>query len=109
MKSENLILLKNICSNYQVELSFFTHLNEIGLIAIETIEQSAYIREEQMNDIERMIRMHYELDVNPEGIDVVFNLLQKIDRLENDLIRTKNRLKLFENDEVEIIGQGKSF
>jgi phage terminase small subunit len=97
MKTENLILLKNLCSNYQVELSFFTHLSEIGLIEIEIIEQSPYIRENQIKDIERMIRMHHELEVNPEGIDVVFNLLQKIDRLEKDLILTKNRLKLYES------------
>jgi hypothetical protein len=38
MNPENLILLKTVCSNYQVELSFFTHLNEIGLIEIEIIE-----------------------------------------------------------------------
>jgi hypothetical protein len=97
MNTENLILLKTVCSNYQVELSFFTHLSEIGLIEIEIIEQSPYIREDQMKDIERMIRMHHELEVNPEGIDVVFNLLQKIDRLEKDLILTKNRLKLYES------------
>jgi hypothetical protein len=97
MKTENLILLKNLCSNYQVELSFFTHLSEIGLIEIEIIEQSPYIRENQIKDLERMIRMHHELEVNPEGIDVVFNLLQKIERLEKDLIATKNRLKLYES------------
>ncbi|TRX31782.1 MerR family transcriptional regulator [Flavobacterium sp. ZT3R18] len=97
MNTENLILLKNLCSNYQVELSFFTHLSEIGLIEIEIIEQSPYIRESQIKDIERMIRMHHELEVNPEGIDVVFNLLQKIDRLEKDLITAKNRLKLYES------------
>jgi hypothetical protein len=97
MNTENLILLKTVCSNYQVELSFFTHLSEIGLIEIEIIEQSPYIRENQIKDIERMIRMHHELEVNPEGIDVVFNLLQKIDRLEKDLIITKNRLKLYES------------
>jgi hypothetical protein len=97
MNTENLILLQTVCSHYQVELSFFTHLSEIGLIEIEIVEQSPYIRENQIKDIERIIRIHHELEVNPEGIDVVFNLLQKIDRLEKDLIATRNRLKLYEN------------
>jgi hypothetical protein len=97
MNTENLILLQTVCSHYQVELSFFTHLSEIGLIEIEIIEQSPYIRENQIKDLERMIRMYHELEVNPEGIDVVFNLLQKIDRLEKDLIIAKNRLKLYES------------
>jgi len=97
MNTENLILLQTVCSNYQVELSFFTHLSEIGLIEIEIIEQSPYIRENQIKDIERMIRIHHELEVNPEGIDVVFNLLQKIEHLQKDLISTQNRLRLYEN------------
>jgi len=97
MNMENLILLKTVCTHYKVELSFFTHLNEIGLIEIQIIEQSPYVREDQMYDIERMIRLHHELDVNIEGIDVVFNLLEKIDDLKKDLIATKNRLRLYEN------------
>jgi hypothetical protein len=44
-----------------------------------------------------MIRIHKELDINTEGIDVVFNLLQKIDTLQNELISTKNRLRLYES------------
>lgn len=97
MNTENLILLQTVSSHYKVELSFFTHLSEIGLIEIEIIEQSSYIREDQIKDIERMIRMHHELEVNPEGIDVVFNLLQKIDHLQKDLTTIKNRLKLYES------------
>jgi hypothetical protein len=97
MNTKNMILLKTVCSHYQVDLSFFTHLGEVGLIEIQIIEESLYIREDQINDIDRIIRIHQELDVNLEGIDVVFNLLQKIDRLEKDLITMKNRLKRYEN------------
>ena len=41
--------------------------------------------------------MHQELDVNIEGIDVVFNLLQKIDTLQKELTALKNRLNLYES------------
>jgi hypothetical protein len=97
MKTDNLILLKTVSSNYQVELSFITHLHDLGLIEIEIMEQSPYIHENQMHNLERMIRMHHELEVNPEGIDVVFNLLQKIEHLQKELMATQNRLRLYEN------------
>jgi hypothetical protein len=97
MKTDNWILLQTISSKYQVELSFFSYLNDLGLIEIEIMEQSSYIHENQMNNLERMIRLHHELEVNPEGIDVVFNLLQKIEHLQKDLISTQNRLRLYEN------------
>ena len=97
MKTDNLILLKTVSSHYQVELSFFNHLHDLGLIEIEIMEQSPYVHENQIHNLERMIRMHHELDVNPEGIDVVFNLLQKIEHLQKDLIAAQNRLRLYEN------------
>jgi hypothetical protein len=97
MKTDNLILLQTIGSHYQVELSFFIHLHDLGLIEIEFMEQSPYIHEDQMHNLERMIRIHHELDVNPEGIDVVFNLLQKIEHLQKDLNAAQNRLRLYEN------------
>jgi len=97
MRTDNLILLKTVSSHYQVELSFFTHLHDLGLIEIEIREQSPYVHENQMHNLERMIRMHHELEVNPEGIDVVFNLLQKIENLKKDLNATQNRLRLYES------------
>ncbi|QKJ64126.1 chaperone modulator CbpM [Flavobacterium sp. M31R6] len=97
MKTDNWILLQTISSHYQIELSFFNHLQDLGLIEIEVMEQSPYVNENQMHNLERMIRLHHELEVNPEGIDVVFNLLQKIEHLQKDLMIAQNRLRLYEN------------
>jgi hypothetical protein len=96
MKTDNLILLKTVSSHYEVELSFFNHLHDLGLIEIEIIEQSPYIHSDQMYNLERIIRIHNELDVNLEGIDVILNLLQKIEYLQKDLIASQNRLRLYE-------------
>jgi hypothetical protein len=97
MKTDNWILLQTLCSHYQVELSFFINLRDLGLIKIEIMEQSPFINEEQIHNLERIIRLHHELQLNPEGIDIVFNLLQKIEQLKNDLKATQNRLRLYEN------------
>jgi hypothetical protein len=97
MRTDNLILLKTVSSHYQLELSFFTHLHDLGLIEIEVMEESPYIHQNQMHDLERMIRMHNDLEVNPEGIDIVFNLLQKIEYLKKDLNAAQNRLRLYES------------
>lgn len=96
MNTENLIPLTQLCLHYQVELSFFSSLNEIGLIEIETIEQSQFLHPDKINDVEKMIRLYHELNVNLEGIDVVFNLLQKVEALQDELISVKNRLQAYE-------------
>jgi hypothetical protein len=98
MEKKDLVPLQKICSHYEIELSFINDLNEIGLIEIKTIEQAQFVHQDKIIDIEKMIRIHHELDVNIEGIDVVFNLLQKVDDLQSELIALQNRLNIYEND-----------
>ena len=98
MKQKNYIPIPLLCSNYEVETSFFTELNEKGLIEITTIEQVLYLHQDEIYDIEKMIRLHHELNVNIEGIDVVFNLLAKVDDLQGELNTLRNRLRLYESD-----------
>lgn len=94
---ENLIPIPALCTHYDVEMSFFTNLSDMGLLEIKTIENCLYIDSAADYEIEKMVRMHQELHVNMEGIDVVFNLLQKIGALQNELTTLKNRLRLYEN------------
>jgi len=43
-----------------------------------------------------LMRLHYELDVNFEGLDIINNLLNRIDELKQDISRLKNRLEFYE-------------
>lgn len=94
----NLIAITTLCSHYEIEFSFIDALNKTGLIQIVLIEQNQFIHQDQIGDLEKMIRMHHELNVNIEGIDVVFNLLKKEKELREELNALKNRLRLYEHD-----------
>ena len=98
MAEQELIRIETLCLHYEIEVSFFNALDNVGLIKIETIGQQIFIHEDKISKLEKMIRLHQELNVNIEGIDVVFNLLQKVDNLQNELTSVNNRLKLYEND-----------
>ncbi|MFV8326329.1 chaperone modulator CbpM [Flavobacterium sp. ZS1P14] len=97
MNTENLIPLPTLSTHYKVEIAFFNNLSEMGLLEIKTIEETQYVDPKAIFEIEKIIRMHQELEVNIEGIDVVFNLLQKIEHLQNEIITIKNRLRLYES------------
>ncbi|TKC00422.1 chaperone modulator CbpM [Pedobacter cryophilus] len=97
MNTENFISLNTLSSHYQVDISFFNTLVEMGLIEVEVLDQSFYIQQDKITVVEKMIRLHHELEVNVEGIDVVFNLLERIQDLQNELMITKNRLRLYES------------
>ena len=96
INTENLISLNQLSVHLEIDMSFFSGLSENGLIEIITIEQSPYIHKEQIQDLEKMIRMHHELNINIEGIDIIFNLLQKIGEQQKELLRLRNKLGLYE-------------
>ena len=62
------------------------------------IEDNKYLANEKIKDVEKMMRLHFELDINMEGIDAISNLLQQIDNLQKELLNTKNKLRLYESE-----------
>ena len=98
METENLIPVKLFCTHHKIEISFISSLSEFGLIEVVTVSETEYISREQISDLEKMIRLHYELDINMEGIDAIYHLLQREKNLYAELNALKNRLKLYDDE-----------
>ncbi len=98
MSVQNLILIETLCPHYEIEISFFEDLSNHGLITIETIEERQFIHQDDISELEKMIRLYFELNVNLEGIDIVLNLLQKEKEMKEELNMLRNRLKLYEGE-----------
>jgi len=96
MNSKNLIQIKQFCLYHEIENTFITELNNYGLVEIIIQEEDEYLQPEQLPEIEKMIRMHYDLKINLEGIDAIYHLLNKIEVLQQNLTATQNKLRLFE-------------
>jgi Zn-dependent alcohol dehydrogenase len=99
MQTENLIALDEFCANHSIEISFITSLQRTGLVEIKTIKESVFIDADQLRDLEKMVRLFYELDINLEGIETITYLLQRINSLQNEIIELKNRLRFYETTE----------
>ncbi len=97
MATENLILIETLCPHYEIEISFFEELDNHGLISIEKVDNRKFIHQDDISDLEKIIRLHFDLNVNMEGIDIVFNLLQKEQELKAEINNLQNRLKMFED------------
>ncbi len=96
MENNDLLPLEVLCTHYNVEVSFMTSLGEYGLIEVITVNEIRYLNKEQITDLEKLIRLHYELEINMEGIDAISHLLKRVNNLQNELNSLKNRLKLYE-------------
>lgn len=101
MNSKNLIRIKQFCVYHEIENTFITELNNYGLVEIIIQEDDEYLQPEQLPAIEKMIRLHYDLKINLEGIDAIYHLLNKIEILQQNLTATQNKLRLFEHHQIE--------
>lgn len=86
-----LIIIEEYCENSRIESSFITLLANEGLIDIETIDDRAYIYESQLAELDRFANLYYDLSVNVEGIDIIHNLLQRIEDMEKELYVLRRR------------------
>jgi len=99
METRDLILIEHFCANQEIEISFIDSLNEFGLIDVIIHENNKYLAQEHLKEVEKMMRMHYDLDINMEGIDVISHLLKRIHYLKDELRITQNKLRLYENED----------
>jgi len=96
---ENLIPADEFCANHKIGISFIQSLQETGMIEITTIEETNYIHESQLQELERIVRLHFELDINLEGIETINHLLQQINYMQDEITALRNRLRLYETNE----------
>lgn len=89
-----LIRITEYCINYDVEPSFIISLEESGIIILTLIGEDKFIHEDQFGELERYIHLHYDLQINIEGIDAIRHLLHKVDHLQHEIARLKNKLHL---------------
>jgi len=96
MEKENLIPVHDFCVHHHLEISFIQSLEETGLIEITRVEQSQYLYPESLSKIEMMVRLHQELSIHPEDIDVVDSLINKVVDLQKELMDLKHKLNFYE-------------
>jgi len=90
------IAVKQFCVHYDIPISFIDLLSNYDLI--ETVEYNniKHIQIQDINRVEKLIRLHYDLEVNFEGLDVINNLITQINSLQEELIILWNRIDLYE-------------
>ena|SRR6185312_6369695 len=93
-----LISTNDFCMYHHVEFTFINSLNEAGLIEVKTVGSNTFIPETELQKLERMIRLHHELDINLAGIEAIGHLLRRMESLQGEMHTLRNRLRRYEED-----------
>jgi hypothetical protein len=99
METEYLIAIDEFCASHNIEISFISSLQQSGLIEITTIKESDFIVADQLQLLEKFVRLYYELDINLEGIETINYLLQRIGSMQDEIKGLRNRLRIYEISE----------
>lgn len=98
MLPENMIAANAFCLHHNIEVSFIHSLEEYGLIETTVIEGNCFIDPAQLAELEKLVRLHYELHINFEGIDVIKHLLGQLKSMDDEIMGLKNKLRFYEKE-----------
>lgn len=93
---QHTITVEDCCNKYDISISFVNELEEYGLMEFAQQEGQKQIDEEQLFLLEKFIRLHYDLHVNMEGLDIIHQLLQRIDTIQAEKNTLLSRLTLIQ-------------
>ncbi len=96
MRTENLIAAKQFCIYHEVEDTFITELQQAGLVEVTVVDQDYYIPESELQKLERLTRLHNELEINTAGIEAISHLLQRLEDIQEEMRQLRNKLNAYE-------------
>ena len=96
MRTDNLIAAKQFCIYHEVEDTFITELQQAGIIEITVVNQDYYIPESELQKLERLTRLHNELEINTAGIEAISHLLQRLEDIQEEMRQLRNKLNAYE-------------
>ena len=96
MKDRKLISIQHFCSLYDTPKSFFDDLYEYEIINFKIIDNAKHIEQQDIKMIEKLIRLHFDLNINMEGLDAIIHLTKQINELQEQINELKNRLHFYE-------------
>ncbi len=98
MQTAQLIATEIFCTHYQAEVSFVRTLHQSGLIELVVVDETEFIPEDELQKLEKLVRLHYDLHINVEGIETINHLLSKIEIMQQEMLGLRNRLSIYEGE-----------
>lgn len=92
MEKNELVPAEEFCIYHNIEYSFINSLESSGLLSITSVGQSSYIPANEIQKLEKFVRLHYDLEINLEGIETINHLLEKIEEMQREILQLKSKI-----------------
>lgn len=92
MEETYFISVEECCSHYNIETAFIDSLEAHGLLHPTVKDKHRYIEHDYLQKLERFINMHYEMDINMEGMEVITRLLDRLEEMQEEMRRMRGMM-----------------
>jgi hypothetical protein len=99
MSTEHLIAVEVFATHQGLETTFVHALHDRGLVHITVVQEQHFLEPEQLARIEQLARLHYDLDINLEGLEAISHLLDRMDAVDREARSLRERLRLYESED----------
>lgn len=83
--------------HYNIQISFVQELSDLGLIELGEKNGDQFVNEDQLPLLEHFIRLHQDFHINAAGIDVVEDLLGRINELQDKIRLLESKASLLKD------------
>lgn len=97
MEKSTHIYIEEFCTHHNIEISLVHRLVEFEILTLEQKEEKEMISLRELPKLEKMVRLHQELEINPEGLQAIDHLLNQVSNLQKEITMLRRKLTRFEN------------
>ena len=96
MAAEKYIWIRDFCQGHSLEEAFLYQLQEFDLIRIVEVGSRPAIHRRELHRLERLVRLHNDLEIGPQGLQVIQHLLDRLEAMQDELWQLRRRLGRWE-------------
>lgn len=89
-----LIIIDTYCQRTSIQQRFIHDLNGLGLITLVREDEVPCIQDTDIPKIEQLHRIHTDLNVNMEGLDIIYNMLNRMQNMQEEIRQLRQELEI---------------
>lgn len=95
--TDNRILYRECIRIYKVKESFIDSLCELGLIRVLESKEERFVEYNELEELEQFVRWHNDMDINPEGIEALYYMLDRVKSLQSKVEALQTELSFYKD------------
>ena len=105
MATTKYISIEEFADFHHVTTKLVHEFADFGLIEISHSDEKLFIPSDYLDKCERVIRLHRDLGVNKEGIEIILEMRQKHAELQSELLRLRRKISKYEDQLSQLFSE----